>query len=210
MKMDLEVGRRLTHATGGVFILLYVFGVIEWTHLGALALAGVSTAGVLEFLRLFTDLAERLSVLRFVYDRLTRPYEADAPAGYFYYTLSMSGAWLLFPPFAAVPGMLMLAFGDPFSGVLSSASSGESKEVWVLAAMFGFCFLVLALPYIHTETSHPVSETVLLSAGGAAAATVADGANVKVRGFFLDDNLTIPIVSALAISGVAATTAAFT
>lgn len=210
MKMELEVGRRLTHASGGVFILLYVFGLIEWWHLGALALAGVSVAGVLESLRLFTDLADRVSVLRFVYDRLTRPYEADAPAGYFYYTLSMSGAWLLFPPFAAVPGMLMLAFGDPFSGVLSDASPNDSKEAWVLVAMFGFCFFVLALPYIHTKASLPVSETVLLSAGGAAGATVADGANVEVGGFFLDDNLTIPIVGGLAISGIAGTAAAFT
>lgn len=209
MKMELEVGRRLTHASGGVFVLLYVFELIGWGHLGALALVGVSVAGILEFLRLFTDLADRVSALGFVYDRLTRPYEADAPAGYFYYMLSMSGAWLLFPPFAAVPGMLMLAFGDPFSGVLSSASPNESKEAWVLFAVFGFCFLVLALPYIHTKTSLPVSETVLLSAGGAAAATVADGANVEVGGFFLDDNLTIPIVSGLAISGIAVATAAF-
>jgi dolichol kinase len=210
MRMELEAGRRLTHASGGVFILLYIFGLIEWGHLGVLTFAGVSVAGVLEFLRLFTDVADRLSALRLVYDRLTRPYEADAPAGYFYYTLGMSGAWLLFPPFAAVPGMLMLAFGDPFSGVLSDASPNESKEAWVLVAMFGFCFFVLALPYIHTKTSLPVSETVLLSAGGAAAATVADGANVEVGDFFLDDNLTIPMVSGLAISGVAAATAAFT
>lgn len=202
---DLELGRRLTHSSGGVFVLLYVFGFLPWGFLGALVVFGTCVAGVLEFLRLFTDVAERVPILRAVYDRLTRPYEDDLPAGYFYYAFSVSVAWFVFPPFAAVPGMLMLAFGDPFSGILTGASSSETKEPWVLAAMFVFCFLVIAVPYIYTTTTHTLGEVVLLSAGGAVAATAADGASVEVRGFFLDDNLTIPIVSGLVITGVAVT-----
>lgn len=205
---DLELGRRLTHASGGVFVLLYVSGFVSWGVLGALAFFGAVVAGFLEFLRLFTDVADRVPVLRSVYDGLIRPYEDDSPAGYFYYVLSISVAWLVFPDFAAIPGMLMLAFGDPFSGLLSNASSSETKEAWVLVAMFGFCFLVIALPYIYTTTPRPFVEVVLMSAGGALGATVADGVNVEVRGFFLDDNLTIPIVSGLAISVIAFTTAA--
>ena len=207
---DLEVGRRLTHASGGLFVLVYVFGFVPWGVLGAVFVFGAVVAGFLEFLRLFTNVANRVPLLRFVYGRLTRPYEDDSPAGYFYYALSISVAWLAFPDFAAVPGMLMLAFGDPFSGVLTEASSSETKEAWVLVAMFGFCFLVIALPYIYTTTPRPFVEVVALSAGGAVGATVADGANVEVRGFFLDDNLTIPIMCGLVITGVAVVTAGLT
>jgi len=204
---NLELGRRLTHASGGVFILVYVFGFVSWVALGALLVLATVVAGSLEFLRLITDTADAVPVLRTVYDRLTRPYEEDSPAGYFYYALSISVAWFVFPDFAAVPGILMLAFGDPFSGVLTEASSGETKEAWVLFAMFGFCFLVVALPYIYTTTTLPFAEVVVMGAGGAAAATVADGVNVEVKGLFLDDNLTIPIVSGLAITGVGVTAA---
>ena len=208
MTHDYEPGRRLFHASGGLFVLLYVFEVIPWYVLGALAVAGVAVAGVLEFLRLFTDVADRMPLLKDLYSRLTRPYEDGSPAGYFYYMLSMCVAWLAFPPFAAVPGMLMLAFGDPFSGVLTEASSGERKEWWVFLAMFSFCVFIAFL-FLRTTTSLSTAGVVLVSAGGAAGATVADGANVEVRGFFLDDNLTIPLVSGLVIRVLAAPAALF-
>ena len=203
---DLELGRRLVHASGGLFLLLYVFGFVRWKGLGALIIFGVVVSGVLEFLRIFTDVADRIPVLEAVYRRLTRPYEDRSPAGYFYYMFSMTVAWLVFPPFAAVPGMLMLAFGDPFSGILSNTSSEETKEKWVIVAMFVFCFCV-AFSYLYTKASFSSIEVVLLSTGGALGATVADGAKVEIRGFFLDDNLTIPLVSGLAITGIAVVTA---
>ncbi|MDZ7687739.1 MAG: dolichol kinase [Halobacteriales archaeon] len=206
---DLELGRRLFHASGGLFVLVYVFGFLPWKGLGALLVLATVVSGVLEFLRIFTEVADKVPVLGAVYGRLTRPYENDSPAGYFYYVFSMTVAWLVFPPFAGVPGMLMLAFGDPFSGILTEASSGETKEAWVLVAMFFFCFLVIALPYLYTATSLSTGGVVLVSAGGALGATAADGANVEVRGFFLDDNLTIPLVSGLVIRVLAAPAALF-
>ena len=209
MKNDFEPGRRLFHASGGLFVLLYVFDVIPWSVLGALAVSGVAVAGVLEFLRLFTDIADRMPFLRDVYTRLTRPYEDGSPAGYFFYMLGMCVTWLVLPPFAGVPGMMMLAFGDPFSGILTEASSGETKETWVLVAMFSFCFFVIALPYLRATTPLSTEGVVLVGAGGALGATVADGANVEVRGFFLDDNLTIPIASGLLIRVLTAPAALF-
>jgi dolichol kinase len=72
--------------------------------------------------------------------------------------------------------------------------------------MFFFCFCV-AFAYLYTKTSFSSFEVVLLSAGGAAGATVADGVSFKIRGLFLDDNLTIPLVSGLVITGIAVITA---
>jgi dolichol kinase len=203
---DLELSRRLVHASGGLFVLLHVIGFVRWWVLGVLVVFGTLVASVLELLRIFTDAADRIPLLGAIYGRLTRPYEERSPAGYFYYVFSMAVAWFVFPPFAAVPGMLMLAFGDPFSGILTEASSDETKETWVLVAMFVFCFCV-AFAYLYTKTSFSSLEVVLLSAGGAAGATVADGVSFKIRGLFLDDNLTIPLVSGLVITGIAVITA---
>jgi dolichol kinase len=181
-----EIERRLVHASGTGFPALYLLGLLTWRELGYLLVAATAVAGVLEFLRLYVGLDWS------IYDRLTREYEQDNPAGYALYFVSMTAVAFLFEPAVAVPGMLMLTIGDPISGLLGSNDAGRAKRLGVLAAMFAVCFL-LAVPF--TTGALPSSAWligVVAAAVGAAGATLADGVKPVVATYVIDDNLSIP------------------
>ncbi|MFB6123095.1 MAG: dolichol kinase [Haloferacaceae archaeon] len=187
-----EVKRRLVHASGATLPALYLLGAISWRTLGYLFAAGSVVAGALEAVRLLVGLDWR------VYDELTREYEQENVAGYALYTFSMTGVAFVFPPYAAVPGMLMLAVGDPISGVLGSSEAGRAKRAGVIVAMFAVC-LALALPVVLWRTDAAAPAAVVAAAVGALAATLADGLTPVVQGYVVDDNLTIPPAAAVGI-----------
>jgi dolichol kinase len=180
-----ELQRRLVHASGGLIPLGYLVGLIPWGVVVGLFLVGVLVATVLEMLRLGVGLDWA------IYDRLTREYEQDNPAGYALYMYSMAAVALVFSPPIAVSGMLMLAIGDPVSGLLGSSSVGEIKGAPTLLAMFGVC-LALALGTFVAEGSELEFIVVAAGVAGAAGATVADGVKPVVAGYVVDDNLSIP------------------
>ncbi|UWG52324.1 Dolichol kinase [Halalkaliarchaeum sp. AArc-CO] len=188
--MSLELGRRTVHATGAGLPALWLLGAPWWIVQLLLAVA-LAVALVLEYLRLVVGLDH------WVYRKLTRPYEDDSVAGYALYMVSMAAVGFVFVPSIAVPGMLMLALGDPFSGMLGSGEVGGWKAPDVLAATFGFCFL-LAAPF--TVSTAGVAVGALAAAVGALGATVADGATPVVAGYVIDDNLTIPPAACLGIA----------
>jgi dolichol kinase len=175
-----ELRRRAVHALGalvpGVYLLDDAAGtaLLSWGDVRTGVVALTALTFLLEALRL----SGRLDWA--VFDRLTREYEQDNLAGYALYAVGMTAAVLLFRPAIAVPAALMLALGDPIGGVLSAGQ--VAKRGWVLGVVFVVCFL-LAVPFI----SAPVA------AAGAAVAAVADGAKPVVRGYVIDDNLTIPV-----------------
>jgi dolichol kinase len=177
-----EILRRLVHASGAVVPGLWLANLLTWTQIRYLLVGGVALAVLLEFARL---------VLGFewvVYDVLTREYEQDSPAGYAMYVFSGSLTGLLFTPRIAVPAMLMLTLADPVSGLLSADELRPVKQGRVLAVMFAVC-AAIAAAFV------PLTAAVL----GGLAAMVADGVKPTVRGFVVDDNLTIPIVAAVAM-----------
>ncbi|WP_178916779.1 dolichol kinase [Natronomonas gomsonensis] len=190
--MSLELGRRLVHASGAVVPGAYLLdehvlevGVVTWPVVQAVVVAGLVLTAVLEFARLYGGLEHAF------YDRLTREYEQDSVAGYALYVLSGTVVVLLFEPRIAVPALFMLTLGDPVSGMLSSGELRTVKRPRVLVGMFTVS-LLLALPFV----------PVVAAVAGAAGATVADGVKPVVRGFVVDDNLTIPIVAAVAMWAV--------
>jgi hypothetical protein len=83
--------------------------------------------------------------------------------------------------------MLMLTLGDPVSGLLGSGELRTVKQPRVLATMFVVC-AALAWPFLT-----PAAVVV-----AALAATLADGVKPRVRGYVVDDNLTIPLAASLA------------
>jgi dolichol kinase len=96
---------------------------------------------------------------------------------------------LLFEPRVAVPATLALALADPVSGLLGSGELRDVKEGYVLLATFGIAtgiaaFFVPAVPAVLAGL----------------ATTVADGVKPTVRGYVLDDNLTIPPAAAVAMT----------
>ncbi|MFB6129369.1 MAG: dolichol kinase [Salinigranum sp.] len=191
-----ELERRLVHASGTVFPLAYVVGLVSWRQLGYVYVAGSAVAVVLEVVRLFVGLEWT------IFDRLTREYEQDNPAGYALYVFSQTAVVLVFPPYVAVPGMLMLTVGDPISGLLGSNDVGQVKRITTLVVMFAACFLLAAPFLLSRAAGTTVAGGVLASAAGAAGATVADGVKPIVAGYVVDDNLSIPPVACLAIEAV--------
>jgi dolichol kinase len=183
-----ELQRRLVHASGSLLPLSYLAGLLPWGAVVGLFVVGAVVATVLEVLRLGVGLDWA------IYDRLTRDYEQDNPAGYALYMYSMALVALIFSPPVAVSGMLMLAIGDPISGLLGSRGVGEVKRVTTLLAMFGVC-LALALVAFVAEGVGPRSVVVAAGVAGAVGATVADGVKPVVAGYVVDDNLSIPPVA---------------
>ena len=188
-----ELGRRAVHASGAGWPGLYLLSLVDWPTLRLLLVGFAGVAVVLELLRLSVGLDWA------IYDRLTREYEQDNPAGYALYAVSMTGVGLAFGPTVAVPGMLMLAVGDPVSGLLGSGGVGEWKSPGVVAATFGVCF-ALAAPVTVPEAGAAVGS--LAAAAGAAGAAVADGYMLEVRGYVIDDNAAIPVYACLATQTV--------
>ncbi|WP_435197091.1 dolichol kinase [Natronomonas sp. EA1] len=170
-----ELGRRAVHATGSLLPLAYVAGVATWPQVRLVAVAGTLLALALEALRLLAGFDHAL------YDRLTREYERDNLAGYALYAISGTTVMLLTEPTVGVPAILMLSLGDPVSGLLSTGELRTVKRPRVLLGMFATC-LLLAVPFVALPAA----------ALGALGATLADGVKLSVRGYIIDDNLTIP------------------
>jgi len=174
-----EIKRRLVHISGTGMPVLYLLDIFSWEQLTWFLLIGSSVAAILEVIRLSFGLNW------WIYDKLTREYEQDNPAGYALYMFSLTVVVLLLEPDIAIPAMLMLTLGDPISGVLGSDELRAIKRPRVLATMFAICLLV-AVPFLG------VTLTAVLAA---AAATVADGVKPRVLGFVIDDNLSIPLAA---------------
>ncbi|SFF76187.1 Dolichol kinase [Halopelagius inordinatus] len=186
--------RRLVHASGVGLPLLYLLDFVTWTQLGWLMVGLSAVVAGLETIRLVVGLDWT------VFDELTRSYEESNPAGYALYIFSTTAVVLVFRPAIAVPGMLMLAVGDPVSGLLGrTRKAGERKRVSTLAAMFLVC-LALGLPFL-VPAAGPVVGGVA-AAAGAVGATLADGMKPVVAGYVIDDNLSIPPTACLAAAGV--------
>lgn len=173
-----EVARRFVHASGAVVPLAWVAGA-PWLWVQSFLVVGAAGAAVLEILRLFFGLEW------VVFDKLTRWYEQENPAGYALYMWSATGVVLVFDPVIAVPALFALMIGDPVSGLLASGELRAVKRKRVLGAMFVTAF-AFAWPFLS------LSAAVL----GAVGATIADGVKPQFRGFVVDDNLSIPILFA--------------
>lgn len=183
-----EVARRLVHMSGTAVPLAYLFGPdgLTWQVVQVFLAAALVLVVTLEYVRLSVGLDWA------IYDRLTREYEQDNPAGYALYIVGMAavaGAVAVgLPTTVAVAAMFMLAIGDPISGLLGSADASNVKQAWVLLVMFGVCTL-LAAPFV----SPPAA--VL----GGVAATFADGVKPTIAGYVVDDNVSIPVLGAAAM-----------
>ncbi|ADQ65777.1 dolichol kinase [Halogeometricum borinquense DSM 11551] len=194
-----EVKRRLVHASGAALPFGYVLDIVSWAQLRYLMVFLTVVVAVLEFLRL------RVGLDWAIYDELTRSYEQTNLAGYALYIFSMTAVVLVFEPYVAVPGMLMLALGDPVSGLLGrTREAGEPKRLGTLAAMFIVC-LAVSVPFLL-----PVAGTigVIAAVAGSVGATIADGMKPVIRGSVIDDNASIPPAACLAIAAVLAATGA--
>ncbi|WP_276299552.1 dolichol kinase [Halorussus lipolyticus] len=180
MSLHSEVKRRLVHVSGTGYPALYLLGLANYDQLRLLLVASSVGAVVLEVIRLFVGLDWR------IFDELTREYEQENLAGYALYIFGMTVAVLAFSPRISIPAMLMLTIADPISGLAGSGELGV-KATHTLLLTFGVCLLITSLSGL------PLVAAVL----GALSATLADGMKPIIAGYVIDDNITIPVVSAV-------------
>ena len=193
--LESEVARRMVHVSGSLLPLGYVFvpDVVTWQVVRLIVGVALAVSLVLEVIRL------GLGLDWWIYDHLTRSYEQDNLAGYALAMISAGIVVFAVDPTVAVPALLMLTLGDPISGLLGSGDASVledpgsfeviRKPAAVLGVMFAVC-TAIALPFVH-----PVAAAL-----GGFAAMVADGLKPVVASFVLDDNFTIPLVGAGAMS----------
>jgi dolichol kinase len=173
----MSYGRRLAHVSGTAVPGLYLAEVLPWQWLQYLVTAGAALAIVLEVVRLYVGLDW------WVYDRLTREYEQNNPAGYAVAVVSAAIVVWAFEPAVAVPALLLLGIADPLAGVLSSAEGPDTrKSVPVMAVTFAVCLLI-GLPFLPPRAAIPVAAVVV----------AADALKPRVFGFVIDDNFSIPV-----------------
>ncbi|MFB6177674.1 MAG: dolichol kinase, partial [Halobaculum sp.] len=171
----------------------YLLDLVDFRGFQLLLSGLLVCVAVLEFVRL------GIGYQHWIYDELTREYEAENVAGYALFFLGATAAAYAFQPAIAVPAVLMLSIGDPISGILGSADATTAKEVGVLAVMFLVCF-ALALPFAVGAVGQLPG--VAVAAAGALGATFADGVKPVIAGYVVDDNLSIPPVAGAAMWAV--------
>ncbi len=191
--IESEIARRGVHVSGSAVPLAYVADLLTWRQVQAILVAGFIGVSILEVIRLGIGLDW------WIYEYLTREYEQDNVAGYALALLSTTTVGLLAPPTVAVPALLMLTLGDPISGLLGSGEiqsvgSGRYLELIrksprALAVTFGVC-TTIGLAFV----------APLAALFGGIAATVADGIKPVIVTYVIDDNLTIPLASAVGIA----------
>ena len=174
-----ELTRRFVHASGAMLPGLAVVGA-PWHVVQGVSLIILGAVLILEGLRLHANFNWWL------FDRLTRPYEQDNLAGYALYSISMALVAFLFPPSIAIAAMLMLALADPVGGLLAGSDPTPVKRWSALLGTF-LVATVIALPLL------PIPAAVV----AAVVVALADGVFLRIRGYVLDDNITIPLGAAL-------------
>ena len=225
MSEEESIARRGVHSLSSVVGLAYVVGLLQWQEVQILTGVGFAVIVLLEF--------DRLVLGNSLLDPLYRDYEQESPAGYAYAISGMFLAVVLFEPSIAVAAVFVLSFADPVVGLLSPNRLIRVKPVPVLTAMFVASFAVIAatgafLPDVLNAVSPmeaPLGNTfpsIELSyaqaAVGAVGATFADGVKfrvagnkpvelvepgMEVKGYVIDDNVTIPLYSGLLMTLVA-------
>ena len=191
--IESEIARRGVHASGSLIPLAYLVDLLTWQQVQLLIAAGCALAIVLEVIRLVVGLDW------WIYDHLTREYEQDNLAGYALAVISVTIVVFAVEPMVAIPSILMLTLGDPVSGLLGSGDSAVlgnpglfeviRKRGSVLGIMFAVC-TAIAIPFVP-----PVAAVF-----GGVAAMLADGIKPVILTYVIDDNLTIPLAAAGAIS----------
>ena len=181
-----QLWRRLVHALNGTVVVgaITVLEIPRWTAVWILAAAFLLQL-ISDVLRLRVDRANELFFRLF--SRLATPREATGIASATWYTMGMLLALTAFPLDAALSGILVLAWADP-------AASYVGRR-WGRRAFLGgtavgsSVFLVVAMTVLAAR--HPLH---------VAAASALLVAIVERVSWPIDDNLTVPVACAGAVT----------
>jgi dolichol kinase len=133
---------------------------------------------------------------------LLRPLEEHKVAGYVYSITAAIIVIALFPKTIAITALTMAVLGD-FSSGIAGAMWGKKADVRQMRLPIKPVPIMLVMLLVSFSTGYIAERAPGLAplpvysvALGALGATLADGVPWQIRGHVLDDNLTIPLVSA--------------
>jgi dolichol kinase len=186
---ELELGRRIVHMLGLVFPFSYLI-VKEWMYVQVILGLAVLIGLIMEYFRL------KLNWNNIIYDNLTREYEDEKLAGYYLYIVGMFTVSIIFDPVISIPSMVVLAVGDPIGGMLSDSSVDEKKSLTPFLSVLVFSMIVIffASSYVYTNV-----ESAFIALIGSLGAALGDYKKIKIGNYVVDDNLIIPILTAVLI-----------
>ncbi|MBW6516910.1 MAG: hypothetical protein K0A89_00185 [ANME-2 cluster archaeon] len=134
---------------------------------------------------------------------LLRPSEEHRVAGYVYSTTAAFIVIALFPKTIAIAAITMAVLGD-FSSGIAGAVWGKKADVRQMSLPIKPKPILLVMLVVSFSTGYLAANAPGLAplpvyslALGALGATLADGVPWQIRGHVFDDNLTIPLVSAM-------------
>ena len=181
-----QLWRRIVHGSGALVLAYFLVpvGFFVLVPKVVVLLAALGAAGLLEVARL--GFGAELPTIR--------GYEARRPASYVFYAVALVVAVLVFPEPIAVAVVLGTAFVDPLAGELRSTGSSRGLRLGVPFVVY----TALATFALGAVGRWPWVDAAVL---GALAGVV--GVSVERWRFrWLDDDLTMTIVPALALYGV--------
>lgn len=190
----LNPGRRLFHATAGCGLvalgLLLPLGTVRWILLGCALFA--LTVEAIRFA------VPRLNALIVYRVWLLKPLERRAVTGATFMAVSAAILFQLFSRDIAVFALLFLTVGDPIAALIGIRV--RRWQLWNKSAAGTLAFLLAATAGIVIvgllDSAVRVSWWAFVGAGVAAI--------VELWPVPLDDNLTVPLISALVMTGLAA------
>jgi len=134
---------------------------------------------------------------------LLRPSEEHRVAGYVYFITAACIVIALFPKTIAITALTMAILGD-FSSGIAGAMWGKKADVRQMRLPIKPVPILLVMLLVSFFTGYLAAHAPGLAplpaysvALGALGATLADGVPWQIRGRVLNDNLTIPLVSAV-------------
>jgi dolichol kinase len=191
---DLHLKRKLWHILTGLIALALTFILGFDSHTAAFASFSIGLAGLIfEVIRLRNS---RLNDFFISFaSGVLRERERQRISGFTYYCFGVSLSFFLFPWEVAITSVLFLIFGDPMAATVGTLygkrALAKGKSLEGSLACFITCFMIATV--LCGVGFIPLSWfpfALLAGLSGALAEFLA----------FLDDNLTIPVISGLLLS----------
>jgi len=198
-RSSLHLARKIWHMGVGL-VGLYMYSTSIWSSRewgqGLLLIAVLAFA--LEFFRLRWPLVNKL----FCYfaSHLMRRSELNSPTGLGYYALGVGASFLFFDPQVALLGCCYLFFADPIAswvGVMAGKTKLWSGRTLEGTLAFFNVALILNIIFLAAGAFYGVKHLTLFCFFCATLGATSELLSVKK---WLDDNLTIPLLSGLAIT----------
>ena len=180
--MKAEICRKLIHFTGLGYIPLYIYAGKEVTLL------------IVASLTLFATLLEIARRRYGVFPQwILRSYEVDGVGAYLYFGISATLITALLPMEACFAGIVLGSLGDGIAGILKKINLKKTNLNTISSvSMFTATLLVLLILGLNP-----------LASFFASAIGVAPERCERVGRIYLNDNLTVPILSALTYFAIA-------